>query len=256
MKFNGKNVYIGKNVILGKNTRIGDNSVIYDNVEIGDNTVICNDCVLGEPLSDYYNGNGYINPKTTIGKNALIRSHTLIYAEVTVGDHFSTGHRVTIREASSFGSHCKVGTLSDIQGNVSFGNYCWLHSNVHIGQKSKVGNFVFIYPYVVFTNDPHPPSNICIGPSIGDYTQIAVGAILLPGIKVGVNSLIGVNAIVTSNVDDFSVVIGNPAKYKCDIREIRSKEKKNAMHYPWMYNFNRGMPWEDVGFEKWQISRT
>jgi acetyltransferase-like isoleucine patch superfamily enzyme len=251
MKFHGKNIQFGENVKIGKKTRIGDNSIIYDNVDIGDHSIICNDCVIGEPLSDYYDDDKYKNPKTIIGKNALIRSHSLIYAGVAVGDNFSSGHRVTIREDSVFGNNCRIGTLSDIQGKVSFGDYCWLHSNVHIGQKSKVGNFVFIYPYVVFTNDPHPPSNVCIGPTIGDFSQIAVGAIIFPGIQVGENALVGANAVVTSDVEDFAVVVGNPAKFKCDIREIPSREKKNTMHYPWMYNFKRGMPWETVGYKNW-----
>lgn len=251
MKFNAVNISVGENVKLGDNVRIGDNSIIYDNVTIGDNSTICNNCVIGEPLTDYYNSEKYDNPRTVIGNNALIRSHSIIYAQVETGSNFSTGHRVTIRENSSFGSHCRVGTLSDVQGHVSFGNYCWLHSNVHIGQNSNVGNFVFIYPYVVFTNDPHPPSNICAGPTIGDYTQIAVGAILLPDIQVGENCLIGANAVVTSDVADYSVVIGNPAKYKCDIRSIPSQEH-NTKHYPWMQNFSRGMPWENVGYGNWR----
>jgi len=250
MKFNRKNITIGENVKFGKNIRIGDNSTIYDNVKIGDDSVICNDCVIGEPLSEYYTDINYKNQRTTIGNNAFIRSHSLIYAQVEAGNHFSTGHRVTIREDTLFGDNCRVGTLSDIQGKVSFGNYCWLHSNVHIGQNSTIGDFVFIYPYVVFTNDPHPPSNVCTGPTIGDYTQIAVGSILLPGIQVGENCLIGANAVVTSDIEDYSVVIGNPAKYKCDIRDIPSQEN-NTMHYPWMHNFSRGMPWENVGYDNW-----
>ena len=69
MKFNQKNIQISPNAKIGKNVRIGDNTVIYDNVEIGDNTTICNDCVLGEPLNDYYSNVGYKNPVLIIGEN-------------------------------------------------------------------------------------------------------------------------------------------------------------------------------------------
>ena len=255
MKFNGINISIGKNVTLGNNTRIGDNCIIYDNVNIGDNSVIGNDCVLGEPLADYYTDPNYQNPETVIGDNALIRSHSLIYAKVRIGQNFSTGHRVTIREESLFGNNCRVGTSSDVQGMVTFGNYCWLHSNVFVAQFSKIGDFVFIYPSAVLTNDPRPPSNTCIGPTIGDYTQIAANAVILPGIRVGENCLIGANSVVSSNVDDYSVVVGNPALYKCDIREIPSKEEKGKPHYPWMYNFSRGMPWDKIGYDQWLKDR-
>jgi hypothetical protein len=56
---------------------------------------------------------------------------------------------------------------------------------------------------------------------------------------------------VTKNVGDFSLMLGVPAKKKCDIREIESREKKGDKYYPWMYNFDRGMPWSDFGYEEW-----
>ena len=222
---------------------------IYDNVVIEDNATICNDCIIGEPLQSYYKDETYENPKTLIGKNSLIRSHSIIYAGTEFGDDFSCGHRVTIREFTKFGNNCRVGTVSDIQGYSTFGNHCWLHSNVHIGQKSTIGNFVFIYPYVVLTNDPTPPSDICNGPTVGDYSQIAVFSVLLPGVKIGKHACWG-GSLVGKDVEDYELVLGSPAKFKKDVREIKSRETGEA-HYPWPVRFKRGMPWEGLGFEKW-----
>jgi len=252
MKFNGRNIFISPTAKIGRNVKIGDNYIIYDHVEIGDNSIICNDCVIGEPINDYYTDENYRNPKTKIGQNALIRSHCILYAGSSFGDNLSCGHRVTIRENVSTGIHFSVGTLSDIQGYVTFGNYCRLHSNVHIGQQSTIGNFVFLYPYVVFTNDPHPPSNICKGPTIGDYTQIAVHSVILPMVRIGKNCLVGANSTVNKNFEDELVIVGAPAKAICSIREIRSKERESVSHYPWMNNFERGMPWKGIGFEQWK----
>lgn len=254
MKFNQRNVQISPKATLGKNVKIGDNSSILDNVVIGDNTIIANDCIIGEPTNDYYYNKEYTNSKTIIGSGSLIRSHTIIYSGCTIGDSFSTGHRVTIRENMKIGNHCRVGTLSDLQGFSLMGDYCWLHSNVHIGQQSKIGNFVFIYPYTVFTNDPHPPSNICIGATVGDYSQIAVGVVLLPGVKIGKHVLIGAQSVVGKDVEDYQLAIGNPAKPVKDTRELKSKETGQS-HYPWPYNFERGMPWQGIGFDKWIESK-
>ena len=251
MKFNHKNISIHPNARIGVNIKIGDNTTIYENVEIGDNSVICNDCVLGEPLNHYYTDINYKNPNLKIGAHSLIRSHSILYAGSELGDYFSCGHRVTIRENVKTGIHFAAGTLSDIQGYVTIGDYCRLHSNVHIGQYSTIGNFVFIYPYVVLTNDPHPPSYISEGPTIGDYTQIAVHSIIFPMVQIGKNCLVGANSTVTKDFEDELVIVGSPAKAICSIREIPSKEHKGESHYPWMYHFERGMPWEGTGFDKW-----
>lgn len=250
MNFNNHNVQISPKASIGKNVKIGDNTSILDNVTIGENSIISNNCIIGEPLSDYYYNENYNNPNTVIGSGSLIRSHAIIYSGNTIGNDFSTGHRVTIRENMKIGNHCRIGTLSDLQGFSEIGNYCWLHSNVHIGQHSKIGNFVFIYPYAVFTNDPHPPSTICIGPSVDDYSQIAVGSILLPGVKLGKHVLVGANSVVGKDVEDYQLVVGNPAKPIKDVRELISKETGKS-HYPWPYNFDRGMPWKDIGYENW-----
>ena len=66
----------------------------------------------------------------------------------------------------------------------------------------------------------------------------------------GENCLIGAGAVVTKEVKDYSVVVGNPGKVLCDIRDLDSKEIEGK-HYPWMYNFSRGMPWAGIGYEKW-----
>lgn len=253
MKFNNRNVHISSKAKIGHNVKIGDNSVIYDNVVIMDNSIIANDCVIGEPGNDYYFKEDYQNPETIIGEGAFIRSHTIIYAGSQFGRNFSTGHRVTVRENSIFGNNCRLGTVTDIQGHVEFGNNCWLHSNVHIGQQSKIGNFVFIYPYVVLTNDPTPPSNTCIGVTIGDFSQIAVGTVLLPKTKIGKHSLVGAQSLVGGSYEDYSLIAGNPGKFIKDVRELKSKENGNS-HYPWPYNFERGMPWENIGFDKWKIA--
>lgn len=252
MKFNNRNVYISPKAKLGSNVKIGDNTVIYDNVTIGDNSIIANDCIIGEPQNDYYFKENYENPPTVIGENALIRSHTIIYSDSIFGKNFSTGHRVTIREKSKFGNNCRLGTVTDIQGYVEFGDNCWLHSNVHIGQQSRIGNFVFIYPYVVLTNDPTPPSDICVGATIGDFSQIAVGTVLLPATEIGKHCLVGAQSLVGGKYEDYSLIIGNPGKRIKDVRELKSRET-GASHYPWPYNFSRNMPWEEEGFNSWKL---
>jgi acetyltransferase-like isoleucine patch superfamily enzyme len=249
MKFNNKGVQVSKNASIGTNVSIGDNTVIYDNVHIGDNTVISNNCIIGEPTKEYYNLNGeYLNQPTYIGCNSLIRSHNILYSGSSFGEQFITGHKTIIRENTKIGDFCRIGTLCDIQGDVQIGNYCFFHSNVHIGQKSRIANFVFIYPYVVLTNDPTPPSENLKGVIIDDFAQIAVHSVILPGIHISKHTLVGANTTLTKDTDPFDLVIGNPGVRIKDVRDLEINGKK---HYPWPYNFNRNMPWEKIGYEKW-----
>lgn len=254
MKFNGRNIHIGANVQIGANVRIGDNTTIYDNVVISDDVTICNDCVIGEPTHSYYRDKSYFNPPTTIGAGSLIRSHTIIYSGSTLGRSFSSGHRVTIREHTVFGDNCRVGTLSDIQGHVVFGESVWLHSNVHICSGSVVEDFVFMYPYTVLTNDPHPPSEELSAPVVMRFAQLGVNTLVLPGVVIGRHSLTGAGSVVTRDVQEYSLVVGNPARKLKDVREITSETGSEAL-YPWPYRFDRGMPWQGVPFERWMSNQ-
>ena len=247
MRFQG-NYYVSESAIIGRNVKIGQNAIIHENVEIGDDSIICENCIIGEPESEsYYNGH-YKNPRTVIGRNSLIRSGTIIYSGSIFGEHFTTGNMASIRENSKFGKNCVVGTQCDIQGDVVFGDYCRLNSHIQISKKCIFGNFVFIYPFVVFTNDPHPPSNQLIGSNVKDFSQIGAGSVILPGIIIGKHSFIGANSLVNKNVDDFELHSGNPAVKICKVYYVWSKENKRP-HYPWPYNFDRGLPWEGKSFD-------
>lgn len=249
MKFNNRNRTISPQARIGSNVRIGDNTVIYAGVEIADGSTICNDCIIGEPLAAYYHDESYRNPRTVIGGGALIRSHAILYAGCSFGEEFSTGHRVIVRENTSVGNHCSFGTFVDVQGDVCIGNYTRLHSNVHIAQGCTIDDFVFFYPFSVMTNDPWPPSNDLRGGHVRRYTQVGVHAVILPGVQVGENCLIGANALVTRNVPDYSIIAGEPARVLMDIRSFVALGKGKP--YPWMYRFDRGMPWQGIGYEAW-----
>lgn len=242
---------IGDGVMLGRNVTVGPHAVIYDNVYIGDDSVIGAHVILGEPCADFYGADAnYSNRVLEIGSGARIRSGSVLYAGSSFGDGLETGHRVTIREGARAGKNFRVGTLSDIQGHCDIGDYVRLHSNVHVGHKSRVGNFVWIFPYVVLTNDPHPPSEFQVGVNIEDFAVIATMSVILPGVSIGKDALVGAGSVVNRNVEAESVVVGNPAKKVATVRDIKSKKDGGSV-YPWRYHFDRGMPWQGIGYDAW-----
>lgn len=244
------NCIIEEDVVIGNHVYIDSNTIIRRGTIIGDYSYIAADCIIGEyQMSSYEDRNSEFY-SLKIGDRALIRSGTIIYSNSKIGDNFQTGHRVTIREKNTIGNNVSIGTLSDIQDNCKIGNYVRLHSNVFLGQLTEIEDYVWIFPHVILTNDPTPPSNELLGVHIKSFAIIAAGFVLLPGITIEEDSLVGAGSVVTKNVQRYSIVAGNPAKYMGDIRNVKNKiTGENA--YPWREHFERGMPWSGTGYDKW-----
>ena len=227
---------IDSNATLGTGVSVGAYTIVHGNVVIGEGSEIGSHCEIGVPstLSD--------GAPLIIGKSSLIRSHSVFYEGSIFGDRLSTGHRVTVREKTVAGDAFQIGTLSDIQGHCKIGDYVKFHSNVHVGQHSTIGSYVWIFPYVVLTNDPHPPSNVMMGVTIEDYVAIATMSIILPGVTVKSGALVGAHSSVSKTVAPDTVVAGSPAKFICETKAIKLKNGSGESAYPWRYHFHRGYP--------------
>lgn len=242
--------HIADSAVLEDGVYIDYNCVIRDNVTICKGTTVGAGCVIGEYTADWYADHGCALRPTVIGAHSVIRSGSVIYSGVVLGSFFQSGHHITVREESHLGDHCSIGTLGDVQGHCTLGNYVRCHSNVHISQGSRIGNYVWIYPYTVLTNDPIPPSEVEKGVVIHDFAVIATGSILLPGIEVESDTLVAAGAVVTKTVERGTVVGGNPAKVISTIDKLRDHVTGQKL-YPWRETFARGMPWEGIGYQKW-----
>jgi acyl-[acyl carrier protein]--UDP-N-acetylglucosamine O-acyltransferase len=221
--------------VIGENVKIGAYSVIGDMARIGDCTNIGNFCEIGLEA-------GVSAPAPVhIDKNSLIRSGSVIYQGSFFGEGLITGHRVTIRENICAGQNLQIGTLSDLQGHATIGDFARLHSNVHIGQKTHLGNFTWVFPYVVLTNDPHPPSEMLEGCLVEDYAIIATMCTVLPGIRIGQGALVGAMTLVRDDVPADTICVGVPGKNIGSTEKIRFKNTGKAV-YPWRRQFHRGYP--------------
>ena len=241
-----KTAIVSEKAILGDDVEIGPFSIIYDNVEIKSGVKIEGYCEIGVENS-FSAGEPIV-----IGMNSHIRSHSIFYTGSKFGDNLITGHRVTVREKTIAGIGLQIGTLSDIQGHCVIGNYVRFHSNVHIGQKSRIGNYVWIFPYVVLTNDPHPPSNVLKGVVVEDFAVIATMSVILRGVKVAAHSLVGAHSLVVKDTEPHKVYAGSPAKYICQTDKIKHQDGSGESAYPWNKKFIRGYP--DSIVQSWSDS--
>lgn len=228
---------------IGSGISVGPYTIVHDNVQLGENCTIGSHCEIGLP-APRAKGRPLV-----IGDGATIRSHSVFYEGSTIGKGLTTGHRVTVREGTVAGESFQIGTLGDIQGDCNIGNYVRFHSNVHVGQHSEIGNYVWIFPYVVLTNDPHPPSNVMFGVVLEDYVAVATMSVILPGVTVRRGALIGAHSSVARDVPTDTVVAGVPAKVICRTEEIRLRDGTGRSAYPWRRHFHRGYPDEII--EQW-----
>jgi acetyltransferase-like isoleucine patch superfamily enzyme len=234
---------VDPNASIGTNVTIGAFTVVHDGVEIADNTVVGSHCVLGEPTADHYTGVVSEAGPCVIGERSVIRSHTVVYRGASIGGGFECGHRVTIREGSEIGTGVRVGTMSDLQGDLRIGDYARLHSNVHVGRLSIVEELTWIFPFVVLTNDPHPPSDTCtVGATVRKLAVVATNSVLMPGVEVGEGALVGAMSLVTRDVPANTVVVGSPAHEVGPVDDVVCKHGKLDHVYPWPDQFRRGYP--------------
>lgn len=193
---------------------------IHPNTHLTPPATIGDFSIIGEPPRGKNPG----ELETRIGARAVIRSHTVIYAGNIIGDDFQTGHGALIRESNEIGNRVSIGSHSIVEHHVKIGNGVRLHSNVFVPEFSILEDDCWLGPNVVVTNARYPQSRTVMenlrGAHIKRGAKIGANVTLLPDVVIGENALIGAGAVVTHDVPDGAVVVGNPARVIKHIAEI------------------------------------
>lgn len=121
------------------------------------------------------------------------------------------------------GANCNICAHTLIEGDVIIGDNVTVKSGVFLWDGTRIEDDVFIGPNATFTNDLFPRSKVYPeafnGITIRRGASIGANATLLPGITIGAKAIVGAGAVVTCDVPERALVVGNPAKV---IRYIES----------------------------------
>ena len=145
-----------------------------------------------------------IAPDVKLGRNVRIFGFTNLYG-CEVGDD------------------SKIGTFVEIQKGAKIGRRCKVSSHTFICEGVTIEDEVFIGHNVVFTNDLFPRATAngqlqtdadwkCVPTLVKRGASIGSGAVLLCGITIGENSVVGAGSVVTKDVPANAIVAGNPAR--------------------------------------------
>ena len=146
-----------------------------------------------------------IAPDVKLGENVRIYSFTNLYG-------------------CEIGDDVKIGTFVEIQKGAKIGRRCKISSHTFVCEGVTLEDDVFVGHHVVFTNDRFPRATnasgqlqteadwVCVPTLVKRGASIGSGAVLLCGITIGENALIGAGSVVTKDVPAGAVVAGNPAR--------------------------------------------
>jgi UDP-2-acetamido-3-amino-2,3-dideoxy-glucuronate N-acetyltransferase len=147
----------------------------------------------------------------------FVHPTAIVDEKVTIGESTKVWHFTHVLSGSKIGKGCNIGQNVVIGPDVTMGNNCKLQNNVSVYKGVTLEDGVFCGPSMVFTNVYNPraeirkmdqarPTLVKRGASIGANATVVCGNTL------GRYCFIGAGAVVTKNVPDHALVVGNPGK--------------------------------------------
>jgi UDP-2-acetamido-3-amino-2,3-dideoxy-glucuronate N-acetyltransferase len=138
---------------------------------------------------------------------------------VEIGKGTKIWHFSHIQSGSRIGSDCVIGQNVNIGNNVTIGNGVKIQNNVSVYEGVVLEDYVFCGPSMVFTNIADPRSKYPqVGSKFYKKTLVKEGASLganstiLCDLTIGRYAFVGAGAVVTRDVPDYALVVGNPAR--------------------------------------------
>jgi len=212
-------VVIEDNVIIHDYVVLYSGTVVHSNVEIFDHSVIGKIPKAPGNTSRKLNAN---YKKVIVGENSILCPGVVLYSGTEIGHHVLLGDNCSIREDCKIGNYCIISRNVSVNYETTIGDYTKIMDNSHITGNMTIGKHVFISVLVATTNDnsmgrEEYSIDRVRGPIIEDYVTIGAAANILPGVKIGSNSIVAAGSVVTKDVPPNKLVMGVPARIISDV---------------------------------------
>tara|TARA_Y100000996_G_C22546237_1_gene651958 strand:- start:7 stop:582 length:576 start_codon:yes stop_codon:yes gene_type:complete len=150
-------------------------------------------------------------------KNFFAHESSFIDKTASIGEGSKIWHFSHIMNNSIIGNNCNIGQNVVVSPNSKIGNNVKVQNNVSIYPGVECEDFVFLGPSMVFTNVINPRSEIVrrdkfLKTIVRKGASIGANATIVCGNTIGKYSLIGAGAVITKNIPNYALVVGNPGK--------------------------------------------
>jgi UDP-2-acetamido-3-amino-2,3-dideoxy-glucuronate N-acetyltransferase len=151
-----------------------------------------------------------------IEAEATVCCGAVIYAGARIASRAIIGDQSQVRERSVVGPGSVVGRGSTVDFDAQVGAMVSIQTDVYVTAGTIVEDDVFVGPGVVMTNDNtmgrHPRGEALQGPVLRRGCRVGGGAVLVPGVEIGVEAFVAAGAVVTRDVGEREAVVGVPAR--------------------------------------------
>ena len=150
-------------------------------------------------------------------KEVFIHPTAVVDEGCTLGKGTKVWHFCHLMPKAEIGEDCNFGQNVFIANNVRLGNNVKVQNNVSIYEGVEVEDNVFLGPSMVFTNVINPRSGVnrrnqYAKTRVKKGASIGANATIVCGNDIGEYAFIGAGSVVTKEVPDFALMVGNPAR--------------------------------------------
>ena len=152
-------------------------------------------------------------------QNYFTHRSAFIDSNVKIGKGTKIWHFSHIQSNVEIGKGCSLGQNVNIGNNVKIGNSVKIQNNVSVYEGVELQDYVFCGPSMVFTNILYPRSEFPQNDSsfynktlVKKSASIGANATIVCGVKIGKYALVGAGSVVTKDIPDFRLVVGNPGR--------------------------------------------